>query len=60
MNHTKDSIELIFADGYNKCCYPVLTDFMIDYKEQVFITGIKVNMECLTYYILPKERELVI
>lgn len=31
---------------------------MIDYKEQVLITKIKANMQCLICYILPKKREI--
>ena len=40
----KDGIKLICAKGYKRRYYPVLADFMVDYKEQVFITGIKANM----------------
>ncbi len=56
----KDSIELVYADGYKKLCYPVLASFMIDYKEQVFITSIKANMQCWIYHVPLKEKKLVI
>ena len=55
----KDGIELVCADGYKKRCYPVLVGFIVDYEEQVVITGIKINMQCSIYHILSKERELV-
>ncbi len=32
---------------------------MVDYKEQVFITDIKVNIQYLIYHVLLKEKELV-
>ncbi len=32
---------------------------MVDYEEQVFITGIKANMQCSICHVPPKERELV-
>lgn len=40
----KDVIELIYKDGYKKYCYLVLIDLIVDYKKQVFIIGIKINM----------------
>ena len=55
----KDGIELVYVDGYKRRCYPVLAGLMMDYKEQVLITGIKTNMQYSICYIPPKERELV-
>ena len=55
----KDGIELVCTDGYKRRCYPVLAGLMVDYEEQVFITGIKGNMQCSICYVPPKERELV-
>ena len=49
----------MYADSYKRRCYSILESFIVDYKEQVLITGIKGNMQCLIYYILPKEKELV-
>ena len=47
-------------DYYKRCCYPILVGFIVDYKEQVLIAGIKANMQYLICYILPKEKKLVI
>ena len=47
------------ANSYKRRCYPVLPGFMVDYKEQVFITGIKANIQCLICHVLLKKRELV-
>ena len=55
----KDDIELVFVDSYKRRCYLVLVGLMVDYKEQVFITGINANMQCSICHILSKERELV-
>lgn len=35
---------IVYADGYRKHCYLVLANFMVNYKKQVFITKIKINM----------------
>ena len=37
-------MELVYINGYKKYCYPILADLIIDYKEQVLITGIKANI----------------
>ena len=50
----------MYTDGYKHYCYLILTGFMVNYKEQVFIIGIKTNMQYLICYILLKEKELVI
>ena len=42
--YIKNDIELIYTNGYQKHCYLVLSDFMINYKEQIFIIGIKTNI----------------
>ena len=36
-----------------------MVGFIVDYKEQVLITGIKANMQYLIRHILSKERELI-
>ena len=56
LEYLKDDIKLLYADSYKKRCYPILADFMIVYKEQVFITSIKANMQYLICYISLKER----
>lgn len=60
LQNYKNDIELMFANGYKRRCYLVLAGFMVDYKEQVFIIDIKVNMQYLICNIPLKERELVI
>ena len=49
----------MYADGYKRRYYPILAGFMVDYEEQVHITGIKANMEFSIYHVLPKKKELV-
>lgn len=55
----KDGIKLVCTDGYKKRYYFVLVSFRVDYKEQVFFTSIKVNMQCSICQVLPKEKKLV-
>ena len=35
---------MIYADGFKRYCYLILAGIIVDYKEQVFIIGIKANM----------------
>ena len=56
----KKDIEIRSTDAFKQRCYPVLAGLMIDYKEQVFITGVKVNMQCSICNVSPKERGCVI
>lgn len=39
--YIKKSIKLAYANDYKKRYYPIFADFMIDYKERVFIINIK-------------------
>ena len=55
----KEGIEIRCADGFKRRCYLVLAGLMVDYKEQVLITGVKANMQCSICHVLPKERERV-
>ena len=55
----KEGIEIRCVDDFKRRCYPVLAGLMIDYKEQVLITGVKANMQCFICYVLPKERKHV-
>lgn len=55
----KDGIKLVYIDGYKRCCYFILVDFIVNYEEQVFIIDIKINIHCVICYILLKERKLV-
>ena len=49
----------MYIDNYKRRCYLILANFIVDYKEQIFITGIKANMKYLICHILPKKRELI-
>ena len=40
----KNSIKLVYANSYKKSYYPILANFIVDYKEQVWIINIKINM----------------
>ena len=59
LHEYKDGIKLVCSNSYKRCCYPVLVDFIVDYEEQVFITGIKANMPCYIGHVPIKKRELV-
>lgn len=48
----KNGMELVCANSYKKCCYPVLVGLMVDYEEQVLVTGIKANMQYLICHML--------
>ena len=47
---------MVYANDYIKHCYPIQANLMLDYKEQVLITGIKSNMQCSIYNVLPKKK----
>ena len=55
----KNVIELVCAEGYKKPYYSVTAGLMVDYKEQVFITGIKTNIQCSICHVYLKKKELV-
>lgn len=55
LEYIKDRIELIYADGYKRYCYPILANLIVDYKKQVFIIGIKANIQYSICYVLPKK-----
>ena len=55
----KEDIKLVCANSYKKHCYPILTGFMVDYKEQFLITGFKANMQYSVCHIPSKEKKLV-
>lgn len=44
LKYLKNSIELVYTDNYKICCYFILIDFIVDYKEQILIIGIKTNI----------------
>lgn len=51
LKYIKDSIELVYVDGYKKCCYPILASFIIDYKKPGLIIDIKTNKQYSICYI---------
>ena len=55
----KEGIEIRCAVDFKQCYYYVFAGLMVDYKEQVFITGVKANMQCSICHILPKKIERV-
>ncbi len=55
----KEGIEIRCANGFKQRCYPILAALIVDYEEQVFITSIKVNMQCPICYVPLKKREIV-
>lgn len=59
MKYLKDNIKLLCIDNYKRRYYPILGNFIIDYKWQVFITGIKANRQYSICHILSKKKELV-
>lgn len=42
--YIKDKIELVYVDSYKKYCYSVFASFIVNYKKQVSITDIKINI----------------
>ena len=55
----KEGIEIRCVDDFKRRCYLVLTVLMVDYEEQVLITGVKANMQCSICHFLPKKKERV-
>lgn len=46
---------MIYINDYKKRYYLILVGLIIDYKEQVLITGIKSNIKCLICHIQQKK-----
>lgn len=42
---------MICADGLNDYCYPILTNIIVNSKEQVLITGIKTNAQFFVCHV---------
>ena len=55
----KEGIEIWCANDFKRRCYLLLAGLMVDYEEQVLITGVKANMQCSIYHVPTKERERV-
>ena len=47
----KEGVYLLYIDGQDRHCFPLLAIFMADYEEQVTLIGIKSGCKCLTCYI---------
>ena len=45
------------ADGFYRQCHPIIAGFMVNYEEQVLITGIKSNNHCSICQVPPDKRE---
>ncbi|OCK86542.1 uncharacterized protein K441DRAFT_599202, partial [Cenococcum geophilum 1.58] len=45
-----------YADRFIRQCYPILTRFIADYKEQVILTEVKLGQYYIMCYILPYKR----
>ena len=43
-NTYKEGIIIWCANGFKRHCYPILVGLIVDYEEQVLITGIKANI----------------
>ena len=48
---------MICADSLKCHCYLIFAGIIIDYKEQVFITGIKANLQYSVCHIFLQEQE---
>ena len=48
---------MICIDGFKRRYYPILAGVMVDYKEQVLITGIKRNVQCSVCHVSPQKQE---
>ena len=48
---------MICADGLKHRCYPILAGVMVNYKEQVFITEIKANVQYFICHVSPQEQK---
>lgn len=46
-----EEIEMICTNSLKHHYYLILSDIIVDYKEQILITRIKVNVQCFVCYI---------
>ena len=44
LKYLKDNIKLVYINNYKNHNYYILTDFLVDYKKQVLIISIKINI----------------
>lgn len=48
-----EDFEMICADSLKYCYYPLLADIIVDDQKQVFIIGIKANLQCFVCHVFP-------
>ena len=60
MEYYNKNIEIIYIDNLKYCCYLIFVDVNVDYKEQVFISKIKANVQYFVYYILSQKQNNMI
>ena len=53
----QDRFIITCVDRYNRKCYLIIVGFIVDYKEQVLIIGIKKAQYCSICIVLPNKRE---
>jgi hypothetical protein len=53
----KDELNIVCADSQSRQCHPVIADFMIDYEEQILITGVKMNQQCTICQVSSQKQE---
>ena len=56
----KEGIVIPCADGFERRCFPVLAGCLMDYEEQVILTGVKSNRHCTICHVHPKNREILL
>ena len=55
--HYDKNIEIICVDSPKRYYYAILAGVIIDYKEQVFIAKIKINMQYSICHVFSQEQE---
>lgn len=51
---------MIYVNGFKRHYYLIFANVIVDYKEQVLINGIKINIQCFISYIpLQKQENLI-
>ena len=51
---------MICINGFKFHCYLIFMDVIIVYKEQVFSTGIKANLQCFICHVPTQQQENLI
>lgn len=55
----KKDINIWYTNNFKQYYYFVVASLMVNYKKQVFITNINVNMQYFLYNILQKKIEII-